>query len=349
MRKKFRDAISFQSAARTAISVRDGVIEYLGEELALEPHDKVFTVYRSPATIGNAAMLMKGIPVTDEHISLDVPAESTGGVVAESSLIDAVQPDTRTYVAIKNVLTLDEDYAERLKGKAQLSLGYFGDLVPHDVYDFEQKNITPHHLAAVPSGRCGELCSFLDRKYEPKKEGKNMNGVFCDENGDVSLEKVIEVALALPEAIKTLSLEELEKVLPTLTEIVNGANGGSVGAKDAEEEKDDDVPDEEKPKFSDADFKQALDEKMQSFADAAVTEYSKVVEKARLFLDASFDFTGKTAVALMRESVKTKTAETFTDEELPTAFKLLSRTADYRSFGDNKQVHPLDSIADKEL
>ena len=78
LHRQFADIATYSDTERTAVSVRDGVLEYLGAELGLEPADHVFNVYRSPATIANAAYAMAGIPLTGNHVSLDGPAPSDG-------------------------------------------------------------------------------------------------------------------------------------------------------------------------------------------------------------------------------------------------------------------------------
>jgi len=367
--KKFKDIAIYSPTEKTAISVRDGVIEYEGSELMIEPYDKIFTVYRSPATIANAAVQMLGIPLTDEHVSLDEPAPDTGSVVVDASMIDSIDDSTRTRIAIKNKLSMNDSLSSKLQDKLQLSLGYFGDLVPHDEFDFEQVNLVPHHLAAVSTGRCGDLCSFLDRKPNIiKKEQKEMvyHKAFIDADGQVSLEQVVEIASSLPEAIKMLSLEDLQKIMPSLQEIIGMATVKEVATEDeetsAEEETipkvettDEDTKgkeeekDEEKPKFSDADFRIALKEKSQKFADEAVQQYAQVIDKARNFLDESYDFKDKKSEQIMKDALSTESTEAFSDAELPLAFKLLKKTAEYKKFGDHKTVHLLDEIADKEL
>jgi len=331
----------------------------------MEPYDKIFTVYRSPATIANAAVKMLGIPLTDQHIDLDVPAPKTGSMVENAYMINILDECTKTRIAVKNKLLMDDAYSIQLRDKTQLSLGYFGDLIPHEEFDFEQINIIPHHLAAVSAGRCGELCSFLDRKPNfTNKEQKKMkiHKVFADQEGQVSLEQVVEIASALPDAIKMLSLEELQKIMPALQEIVNMAkiNDGSVDenptppveGEEAPAEKindEDTTKEEEKPKFSDADFKVALEEKSKKFADEAVKKYADVIDKARNFLDETYDFKDKTTDQIMKDALATESTEKFSDCELPLAFKLLKKTAEYKKFGDHKTTHPLDEIAEKEL
>ena len=153
IRKQFADLAVYSETARTAVSVRDGVLEYLGAELGLEPLDKVFTVYRSPATIANAAYAMAGIPLTDEHVSMEGPALDSGSRVESSVVIDQLDESTHSRLAVQNKLAVNDTLQLLLKDKRQLSLGYEADLVPHSRWDFEQINIVPHHLAAVPAGR----------------------------------------------------------------------------------------------------------------------------------------------------------------------------------------------------
>jgi len=46
--RQFADTATYSDTERTAVSIRDGVLEYMGTEIGLEPPDKVFAVYRSP-------------------------------------------------------------------------------------------------------------------------------------------------------------------------------------------------------------------------------------------------------------------------------------------------------------
>lgn len=355
--RQFADLASYSETDKTAISVRDGVLEYLGVELGLEPADKVFTVYRSPATIANAAYKIPGIPLTDEHIGIDGPAPDTGSRVTESEVIDALDEATSSRLAVKNKLSINDAALALMKDKRQLSLGYEADLVPHSRWDFEQLNIVPHHLAAVSAGRCGPLCSFLDRKPPTQPQSvedtmKKLPKAFLDAEGAVSLEQIVEMTTALPEAIRKVPVEELPKVVPALMEVMSyakeqGAMPESEEEMSDEDKKTEDVPeeetmaDEDKPKFSDAQFqdkvKEAVDKEKSKFADAEVKRYAQVVTKARKFLDADYDFTGKTANEVMRDALATQSTDKFEDSELSVAFKLLRKPdTDYSKFGDSK-------------
>jgi hypothetical protein len=356
IRKQFADLAVYSETARTAVSVRDGVLEYLGAELGLEPLDKVFTVYRSPATIANAAYAMAGIPLTDEHVSMEGSALDSGSRVESSVVIDQLDESTHSRLAVQNKLAVNDTLQLLLKDKRQLSLGYEADLVPHSRWDFEQINIVPHHLAAVPVGRCGPLCSFIDRKPDtPVKpqEGDTMKPkklikAFNDAEGSVSLEQIVEIATGLPEAIRKVPVDQLVTLMPAMQEIMSYAK--EQGAMPAEE--DADMMDEEKTEGDEE--KDMMDEEKEgdkeNFADSSkfkdavasavkgeVKRYAEVVNKARNFVDAEYDFAGKTANAVMRDALATQSTDKFEDAELSVAFKLLRKAnTDYSNFGDTK-------------
>lgn len=353
IRLHFADLATYSSTDKTAISVRDGVLEYLGAELGMEPADRVFTVYRSPATIANAAYRMPGIPLTDEHVELEAPAPDTGSNVVSSEVVDAIDEATSSRLAVRNKLTVAEPVEHLLTEKNQLSLGYTADLVPHSRWDFEQIDIIPHHLAAVENGRCGPLCCFLDRKPIKPQEGNDMPKIhkaFTDAEGAVSLEQVVEIATNLPEAIRKVPVDKLQELIPAMQEIMGYAK--EQGAMPAEEDtgntdegtdknEEEDMADEDKPKFSDSQFKDKVKERVEKekakFADAEVKRYAKVVDKAKDFLDESYEFADKSANQIMRDALATEHGDQeFSDEHLDVAFSMLKKSApDYSKFGDS--------------
>jgi hypothetical protein len=174
-----------------------------------------------------------------------------------------------------------------------------------------------------------------------------MHKAFQDAEGAVSLEQVVEIATALPEAIKKVPVDELIKLMPAMQQIMSYAKEqGAVpvedeytdmeeGEEEGEEMKDgmkDEDMDKEK-EFADAKFK----DKLRSFADSEVKRFAGVVTKARNFVDAEYDFTAKTANAVMRDALATQSTDHFEDAELSVAFKLLRKAnTDYSQFGDAK-------------
>lgn len=345
----FADAVEYNPTEKTAVSIRDGVLEYLGSELGVEPEEKVFTVYRSPATIVKAAKLMPGIPFTDDHVSIDEPAPDTGCSVLDSEVVDLWDETCDARMGVQNRLTLTDAAIETLKTKKELSLGYRGQLVPHEKYDYEQRDIEPHHLAGVPVGRCGAACSFLDIKTTKEQDMKKKK-MFYDAEGTVNLEQIVQMTAELPEAIKSVPLDKLQEIMPSLLEIVSYAKDQGVQAEEEEvqdEEPKEGVPDEEpkkegeepmedEKKFSDADVKAKVEKEKVKFADAEVKRYAGIVNKARNFLDEGYDFAGKTANAVMRDALATQSTDKFEDAELSVAFKLLRKPdTDYSNFGDS--------------
>jgi len=357
--KTFADKVSLNIEDRTAVSVRDGVLEYYGAELGLEPAEAIFRVYRSPATIANAAYCMVGIPLTDEHVGLDSTAPNTGSYVKSAEVVDQVDELTASRLAVKNKLFVTDVMSETVKSRNQLSLGYSADLIPHNEYDFEQVNIIPHHLAAVENGRCGPLCCFLDRKPKivtKKDESMKLNKVFLDAEGAVSLEQIVEIATGLPEAIKKVPLDKLQELMPAMQDIMSySKEQGAIPEEESEmedmdkEEEDMDKKEEDKAAFEDAVAKEA-ETKARKFADAEVKRYARVVNKAKHFLDDSYDFTDKTANQVMRDALATQGTEHFEDNELDVAFKLLRTSSkNYHQDAAGTEVNGIDARIEKLL
>jgi len=357
---EFRDSAVFDPKERTAISVRDGVLEYLGAELGMVPADRIVRVYRSPATIANTAMKMRGIPITDEHVSLDLPAPSSGGFVADAEMMDAHDPATASTIAIRNKLAISDTLGMAVEaGKRELSLGYMADLVPYEGdedFDFEQRNIAPHHLATVERGRCGSTCSFIDRKpIIEEEDAMSLHKAFKDQEGQLNLQQVVEMAMALPEAIKAVPVDQLQQLVEPLQAIIEAAKAAGVTTpveeqpieptEPTEPMEDENMPEEDKPKFSDA----AVTKMVQTATDSAVKRHAAVIEKARDFLPEDYKFADKATTQIMKDAVGTQTNEQFTDAELGLAFKLLKpAAADYRKFGD-AEPDAFATLKNKEL
>lgn len=371
----FSDAATFDGSLRTAVSVRDGVLEYLGSEIGMEPADKIFFVYRSPATIASAANLMSGIPVIDEHVEPGTEAKGIPSKVESSSLIDAFDVATDSTLAIQNKLTIDPLLAEAIEsGKQELSLGYEGRLVPHSKYDFEQRDLVPTHLAIVDAGRCGSGCRFIDRKPNPEaqmSQKKKLHKAFCDAEGSLSLSQIVELAAGLPEAIKNVPADKLQELLPALQEIMAAATDAGVEADailpEAEPVVEPALTDEEATKVIDEEVDKLMDEeadaskenvkvtdsmrrvirqkartafkdKMAVAINNAVKTHSSVIDKARTILPETYSFADKSTVQLMRDSLAVEHgSQKFSDSELSVAFKLLKKSSSqYQNFGDAK-------------
>jgi len=356
----FADSVTWNDQEKTAVSVRDGVLEYLGAELGMEPADKTFTVYRSPATIARANAAMAGVPLTDEHVTVGEDVHNPVGSVLDSEIIDFIDESTASHLALRNRVKITDAITGALQtGKRQLSLGYNANLVPHERFDFEQTNIQPHHLAVVPAGRCGSACSFLDRQpteVEPMKDKQKagdqpeLHKAFVDAEGQPNLQQIVEIAQQLPEALKSVPMDKLQEIMPTLQEIVSmGGAPAPTSEEPALDEAGEEEPmeDEDKPSVpvtDTAEFKDAL--------SSALKRHTEVIEKAKTFVDESYCFTGKTTDQIMRDALAVEHGkQDFSDAELSVAFKLLKKTgSDLRTFGDaSPSAGKFSSIADKEL
>lgn len=297
--KIFTQNVSFKddgnTEKRTVISIRDGVQEYLGVELGIEPLDKVFKIYRSPETIRKLKDALIGIPLIENHIELDghIPDDIKKGTILNSTEIENIDSSNNSTIAMQNEITLYKDKLEF--PYKQLSLGYKAKTLPSADYDFEQTEIIPHHLAIVEAGRCGDVCEFKDEKGVKPMDLNEL------------LAKLKEKLTDISDSDKTLILEAMDGIIPKV----------AVVDEDAMEKK-----------FEDA-KKTAVSNFMDSkvFKDAMLNygnERASIVAKAKNFLDEKFDFKDKTNEAIMSAVVAAEYPnETFKDAEIGVAFKLL--------------------------
>ena len=187
-----------------------------------------------------------------------------------------------------------------------------------------------------------------------KKKGK----AFFDAEGQVNLEQIVEIATALPEAIKKVPVDQLVKLMPAMQEIMAYAKEQGAVTEEYPTEGEEDMTDEgktgeedkeekDKEEFTDsAAFKDAV----ASAVKGEVKRYAEVVNKARNFLDADYDFSGKSANQVMADSLATQSTDKFEDSELPVAFKLLRKpNTDYSQFGDTKPDTGLESRINADL
>lgn len=318
-------SVTFDLKTKNAVSVRDGVLRYRGWEINKEPFDKEFTVYRSPATIANVARTMEGIPLTNDHVE---PFTDTSkveiGTVNNSTMIDLFDNDIGSTVAVRNEINLNDEALNEIEsGNRELSLGYHAELVPHDKYDFEQRDIKPHHLALVTYGRCGSSCQFIDQSTEKSR----MN--------EEEMKKLAAlVASAVKEAIKPEPQEPVkDEGTPESKEPVKD-EAESVDVKDSKE------------------FKDALAQ-AESDKQAAIKLHGAVIKKASQFLDSDYKFEEKDTSEIMLDAVKTQfTDAAYQGDQLQVAFDMLKpeeKPSPYQGFGDSAQGKPDNSLESRVL
>ena len=338
------------------ISIRDGVMEYMGAEIGQEPASKIFTVYRSPSEVKRIAKMIVGIPITDGHIEPhgDISESIKQGEVKTFSFVDAEENELNSTLAVEHDINLSESMLKYVQDqKPESSLGYTGKLVPHKDYDFEQVGLSPHHLAVVTAGRCGEICKFKDGKVD----------MFLNEDGTLNLKAFVE-------AVKSV----MEKADDTQKAEISGSFGDMFGASEKEEItdmeneeasddkkeeteiKDEDDADKKEDDFKDeasigADAVNAFkdSDEFKKVIEASANERAEIISKATTFLDSNYAFAGKPTCEIMKDALTAEFKdETFTKEEVPVAFKMLEvkQNTELKNFGDNG-IDPLTEVFGK--
>lgn len=370
--KSFEHLVFFDYANKKVKSVRDGVQEYRGIEIGMEPYDKVFTIYRSPETITRIVGAMDGLPLIEDHIDPKIKPspEIVKGSIEETEVVEFNEGYKDSTLYLKNSVNLNDKGLDTLsKGKKQLSLGYLGKLKEHDVYDFEQFDIVPTHLAIVDQARGGDVLTFEDKKTN---KDINMEISFVDEGGRLSLQKVADMAGMLQDAFKNAPLEDLVKVMPMLEGLVSAAKSNDPSLQTVEvevKEEIETVEDEnsepvvgEEDAMEDGSMKdeeEVVEEKEESFEDSqkfidavndAVAKKLKTVEKAKDFLPETFNFVDSSVSEIMHAAVKEETGETFEDSQIEVAFKMLKKQpSNYQNFGDSGEKDAWAEIDNKEI
>ena len=373
-----QSAIFLDKDLKSCISLRDGYQEYYGFEIGLDSKDsdKEFKIYRSSKTIRDCYKDLIGLPVTIDHVNplKPVPKNKIVGKIKASTLVKLDEKATKTKVAVKNVLDLSDKALKAVKdGKKQLSLGYVCDTGEHKKFDLEQLNIEPHHLAIVDAGRCGDSCSFLDKKGKVNF---------------MSLRREVEVALTdarsrlsnatsekdmrnLLVGLKFFSYCDEEGVSEELDSKEDDFEDEDID-KDMEdsesEEKKEDFEDEEEDEatneeaeeseeaISDKKHKKAKkDHNIKAMINQGVKDGVSIIEKARNFLPSDYDFTGVSSKRVMLDSLHAiYPEEEFRGSEIRTAFKLLKNdVSKHRNFGKSyfrdQSTSELMSIGEEEL
>ena len=171
----FKDKGTYDALTKTAVIMRDGVYTYLAGELpfvdfkdGIEPNTKL-RVYRSPESVRKAYERFKElgkVPVVFEHPDQDLDLKDySQGYGYDPELVEE-----GINVAIKCKLKLQDDSREAYEelGIREISCGWSGDFREaeheNDPYDYEQTFEEFNHIALVPEGRCGTLCSIKDQK-----------------------------------------------------------------------------------------------------------------------------------------------------------------------------------------
>ncbi len=339
----FNDLV--KTDGKTLISCRDGIQEYLGDEIGLDDN-AVYTVYRSAETIKNFDLV--GVPITNDHVDPDEPYMSLGSVVG-SEFIKAKDKSIKKTIEVKNKVKVCKDLLKVIiDGKNELSLGYEAKIT--DVrddkkldYDFTQTNIIPNHLAVVDKGRCGKACKIIDKNGVKNMDIKTYQDVKNAMAGILALMPMLDATEA--ENIKAKMAKAGEKEETDEEIKARKKKEADMEAEAAEKKKKEDMEAEGKENET----KTQKDEAVKK----GIADHIKIIAQATDLgcLDSKYVFADKTANQIMSDCVKTQNEGTFSDSELPTAFKMLKKVVNpHEHFGDGKIVDANNAkFKDKEV
>lgn len=229
----FKDKGTYDALTKTAIIMRDGVYTYLAGELPFVEFkdgieaDTKLRVYRSPESVRAAYKRFKElgkVPVVFEHPDEDLDLKDySQGYGYDPELVEE-----GINVAIKCKLKLQDDSREAYEelGIREISCGWSGDFREaeheNDPYDYEQTFEEFNHIALVPEGRCGTLCSIKDQK-----NGANMKAKKVKDAKDSLikagkyLDEIAEIAKS-SEEIEDSHAEGLLTAIQGLKEAISG-------------------------------------------------------------------------------------------------------------------------------
>ena len=231
----FTDKGTYDALTKTAVIMRDGVYTYLAGELpfvdfkdGIKPDTKL-RVYRSPESVRAAYERFKElgkVPVVFEHHAEDLDLKDySQGYGYDPELVEE-----GINVAIKCKLKLQDDSREAYEelGIREISCGWSGDFREaeheNDPYDYEQTFEEFNHIALVPEGRCGTLCSIKDQKNGVHMKTKKVKDAKTNDSlikAGKYLDEIAEIAKS-SEEIEDSHAEGLLTAIQGLKEAISG-------------------------------------------------------------------------------------------------------------------------------
>jgi hypothetical protein len=320
---------------KTLVSARDGIMLYDGAEIKKEK-GRVYKVYRPLSELKRFNMV--GIPITNDHVDHHKPFTALGSVRTSDLRPHQSLADMQSHELFHEVILCDDLQVIVNKGKKDLSLGYDADLIPAEksdgAYDFVQQNITPHHLAVVENGRCGDSCKFTDKEQK------------------MTVEELMAMIKKMPEKEKMAFMAKMKELEPKKEAETKKEMAGKDDVEVKKEPETKDVADNAKPDVADVKVeKQSVEDTAKKIADEAQKindEFARVVSRASSLncLPDDYSFIGKKSVDIMRDCVKVQHTEEFTDDEVKIAFKMLKPLINrYKDFGKGDEYE----IKDDEI
>jgi len=282
---------------RDVAIARTGPQDYRADEVPVEPGPLGYVVIeREAEDVFDPATLVsfEGVPITNEHPTVLVTPENfkdyTVGFInnvrrGEGSQAHLMLADAWIYCA--------DAIADIESGKRQVSAGYEANYVRLEAGRGKQTNITGNHLAIVDRGRCGPVCAFGDKEFQPmtttapaipsrvpavrsrvldrktrsfdrafKAVRDNDPDAFVEEMQEAieqAVEEATENAPDQMEAVKQAVAEAIAPIMETMDGFSKRMDSFDARFKD-EDKKDDDEDDKDKKKTEDEEMDPTLGE-----------------------------------------------------------------------------------------
>ena len=269
---QIQDQVIFDSLTKTAKIMRDGIYYYRASEVgdnSRSPSD-IVKVNRDKREVEKAYkrfLELQRLPLTIHHpenfVNLNDENSFKEGVASEPFLSQVA-----SFTTLDCKIAMNDTASELYhKGIRQLSCGWTGNFkkVEGKNYDYEQEFVDFNHIAILPDGRAGSLCSIIDNNL-----------------------KLIEL----------MTVENIEELKTSLLESVKSGIKDAFGAmvkkkvkkaKTEDEEWDEDEEDLEDKKTKDAAITDAKKVEDAAILDAAVKAATEIaIKDARTSLVAEF-------------------------------------------------------------
>lgn len=166
---QINDQVIFDSLTKTAKIMRDGIYYYRASEVgdnSRSPSD-IVKVNRDKKEVEKAYkrfLELQRLPLTIHHpenfVNLDDENSFKEGVASDPFLSQVA-----SFTTLDCKIAMNDTASELYqKGIRQLSCGWTGNFrkVEGKNYDYEQEFIDFNHIAILPDGRAGSLCSIID-------------------------------------------------------------------------------------------------------------------------------------------------------------------------------------------
>jgi len=169
---QIQDKIIFNGITKTATIMRDGIYHYLGSEVGdIKNPNKIYRVYRDKVEIEkayNRFVDLQRLPLTVNHpkefVNIKDEASYAQGTASKPST--KVVNDYNTLGCKIDLLDQAKEFYD--EGKKELSCGWEGRYkkIEHSDYEYTQHFVDFNHIAILPNGRGGSLCSITDNNLK---------------------------------------------------------------------------------------------------------------------------------------------------------------------------------------